>query len=265
MAAITGQYKATQPTYSDGDFVEVLPTDSKGNLMVNIAAGEEINVGTLTLGTINMMKAGTIDKVAAGTIDMLKAGTIDKLAAGTVDMLKAGTISAGTINSGTINAGTINSGTINAGTIDKIGGGTIDMIKAGTIDKLAGGTVDMLKGGTIDAGTVSMPIVYSLATVTVGSGKIAGTSTCAQNGMVYKITQACGTFTGTPGSITTKLIDALGGTIASLTVQAESSTATYSTVVPLHTNMSWIVTATDADGGTQNADNAATIALYYSK
>lgn len=34
MAAITGQYQATQPTYTDKDFVEVLPTDVNGYAIV---------------------------------------------------------------------------------------------------------------------------------------------------------------------------------------------------------------------------------------
>lgn len=34
--------------------------DSDGNLMVNIAAGESINIGTLNLGTIDLLKAGSV-------------------------------------------------------------------------------------------------------------------------------------------------------------------------------------------------------------
>jgi hypothetical protein len=41
--------------------------DTDGNLMVNIAAGESINIGTLTLGTIDMLKAGTITTILGTT------------------------------------------------------------------------------------------------------------------------------------------------------------------------------------------------------
>lgn len=41
-------------------------TDTSGNLMVNIAAGETINVGTLTLGTIDILKLGTVAVVPLG-------------------------------------------------------------------------------------------------------------------------------------------------------------------------------------------------------
>lgn len=95
---------------------------SDGALRVDLVSGDTINIGTMNLGTIDLVKAGTID--------MLKAGTIDKLAGGTVDMLKAGTI-------------------------DKLAAGTVDMLKAGTIDKVAGGTIDMLKAGTINDGTIT--------------------------------------------------------------------------------------------------------------
>jgi hypothetical protein len=154
--------------------------------------------------------------IAAG--EEINVGT---LTLGTINMIKAGTISAGTINSGTINAGTINTGTINS--------------------------------GTINAGTVAMPILYQLATVNIGSGVASGTTANTLNGMLYKITQAVGTLSGTPGTITTNLVDTLGGTIASLAAQAESSTTTYSTTVPLNSNMSWIVTATGDPDGTQTA------------
>jgi len=69
--------------------------DSAGNLMVNLAAGEEINIGTLTLGTINLVKAGTISKVEGGSI-VVTAGTVTTtmgdLSGGTLDLLSDGTV-----------------------------------------------------------------------------------------------------------------------------------------------------------------------------
>lgn len=41
--------------------------DADGNLMVNLAAGEEINIGTLTLGTIDIVKDGTISSKPLAT------------------------------------------------------------------------------------------------------------------------------------------------------------------------------------------------------
>lgn len=91
-------------TAGTAEVIRVVAT-SEGAIKVDLVSGDTINIGTLNLGTIDllkagtvdMLKAGTIDKLSAGTLDMLKAGTIDKVAGGTIDMVKAGTINDGTI------------------------------------------------------------------------------------------------------------------------------------------------------------------------
>jgi hypothetical protein len=94
---------------------------------------------------------------------------------------------------------------------------------------------------TVQASSLAMTTGY--ATVNIGSAKAAGTATSALSGLIYKITQAVGTLSGTPGTIDSKLLDATGGTIAVLAAQAESSTATYATTVPITDSMKWVVTA----------------------
>ena len=107
----------------------------------------------------------------------------------------------------------------------------------------------------------------SLATVNVGSAKASGTTASIINGLIYKVTQSLGTVTGTPGSVTTYLIDSKIGTIAALTVQAESSTTTYSTTVPVTTDMSWRCDMTGDPDGTQNAAAGVNVILniHYQK
>ena len=54
--------------------------DSDGNLMVNLAAGETINIGTLNLGTISLVKAGTITKLEGGSV-AITSGTVTETTA----------------------------------------------------------------------------------------------------------------------------------------------------------------------------------------
>lgn len=61
---IGGVYNAVAPTIADGEYSRG-QVDASGNLMVNIAAGEEINIGTLNLGTIT--KIGSITNVGSIT------------------------------------------------------------------------------------------------------------------------------------------------------------------------------------------------------
>ena len=111
----------------------------------------------------------------------------------------------------------------------------------------------------IDAGDdqtavrISEVMTTTLSTATIGSGVASGTLAVSANGMMYKVTQGVGTLSGTPGTITTYLKDSVGGTIATLAAQAESSTVTYSTTVPITTDMSWVVVASGDPDGTQNA------------
>ncbi len=216
MAAITGQYRTTAITYANKDFVEVLPVDANGNLMVNIAAGEEINVGTLTLGTINMVKAGTIS--------LLNAGTIDKLGGGTVDMLKGGTFNAGTV---TMGIGTLNAGTINAGTFT-MGIGTLT---AGTLNA---GTVTMgigtLNSGTINAATVNAATINA---GTIGTVSNLGTMMTLlagedQTNDVLKTEQQFSYYhhVGTAGS-TSGTIKAASGFLHSMIINTHTSGGTY--------------------------------------
>ena len=81
----------------------------------------------------------------------------------------------------------------------------------------------------------------AMATLSIASAKTAGTATSAISGMIYKVTQGVGTLSGTPGTIDTKLVDSTGGTIAVIPTQAESSTATCATAVPITTSMKWIL------------------------
>jgi len=223
MAAITGQYQATQPTYADKDFVEVLPTDINGNLMVNIAAGETITVGTLTLGTINMVRAGTIS--------LLNAGTIDKLGGGTVDMLKGGTINAGTI--GTVAAvGIVH----NAGTL---AGGTLGILTDGTI-RVAAGTVAVNTPGTITSGTISVntPGTITSGSIVITAGTIGTVSNLGtimtlqagedQTNDVMKVEQQFSYYNhvGTAGS-TSGTVKAAAGLLHAITYNTHTSGGTY--------------------------------------
>ncbi len=66
MAVIGGYFHGTPRTYTNGDYVDAAEFDNRGNLLVNIAAGEVIsatvNAGTINAGTINAatINAGTM-------------------------------------------------------------------------------------------------------------------------------------------------------------------------------------------------------------
>lgn len=229
---VGGIYQSAAATVSNGEWC-ALNTDATGNLMVNLASGDSVSVtvGTINSGTIN---AGTIN---AGTINSgtINAGTIN---AATVDVLKAGTINHGTIDSGTINAGTINAGTINSGTINH---------------------------GTIDLGTIVHPVYSAAQTITVGSGATSGTLTSTLNGMIWKVTEVTPDLQGTPGSAAVFLKDSLGGTIASLGTQVESSIANYGTQVPINTDFNWICNTSGDPDGTQTADVNVVVLVHYQK
>jgi hypothetical protein len=109
------------------------------------------------------------------------------------------------------------------------------------------------------AQSLSMNTAY--ATINIGSAKTAGTATSAISGLIYKVSQAVGTLSGTPGTVDTKLLDATGGTIAVLAAQEESSTATYATTVPITTSMKWITEATGDPDGTQVAAAGVNVVL----
>lgn len=118
--------------------------DADGNLMVNIAAGEEINIGTLSLGTIDMLTAGTVTKLEGGSI-AVTAGT-GIVTNGSI-VVTNGTIGAGTM---AVSAGTITSGSI-VMTNGTIGAGSI-VVTAGTITT---GSI-VVTSGTIAVGTVNV-------------------------------------------------------------------------------------------------------------
>lgn len=133
----------------------------------------------------------------------------------------------------------------------------------GTSD--TGGTANTLPVSVNEQGMLytSSLVGYSEATVTVGSGGTSGTTTSTITGMIYKITQAVGTLSGTPGTQNTYLIDSLGGTIAALPAQAESGTITISTTVPVSTGMSWRVDTTGDPDGTQVASRNVLLGIHY--
>ena len=279
--SVGGVYQATPPTIADGQFSR-FQTDASGNLMVNLAAGEEINIGTVTLGTIS--KVGTVSNIGGGSI-VVTAGTVASV--GTIPGV-------GVLANGSI---VVTQGTIaTVGTVSNIGGGSIvvtagtvgtitNLATVGTVSNLAEGsvvvTVGTVKGpGATGAAAVGYPIVtggadsggtvYTNLVDTSGrqivagefstySGSIPlvignplgiGTQACTINGVIQGVSMGLGTMSDT-GTAYLGLKDDLGGTILYGT-QAESGTSYFGTVVPVTTAMNWIVTTAGTQEGTQS-------------
>lgn len=130
-----------------------------GALRVDLVSGDTINIGTMTVGTVDMLKAGTISKVEAGSISVI-AGTINT---GTIDLLKAGTITA--LANGTIGAGTLNT--------------------LGTVSKLESGSISVISGtGIVTGGSIA-----------VTAGTIYGTVTNVEEDYAIRIDEANSTTT----------------------------------------------------------------------
>lgn len=210
-------------TLSDGDFSR-LQMDAAGNLMVNIASGESINIGTMTVGTVDMLKAGTIT-----TLSSLTAGSIAVIAGTGVVTSGSIAVTAGTITTGSIavtaGTGIISSGsiavtaaTISAGTMQLSGTpnvGTIAMINAGTITSI--GAVNV---ATVAAGTIAV----SAGTGIITAGTVKNDGRPARNVLTYGTTlggtaAVYGTLVGSAGAGTSiwindiSLINSKGGTI----------------------------------------------------
>lgn len=165
--------------------------DTDGNLMVNLAAGEEINIGTVILGTITAI--GSIGTVSG----MGRVGTIPGI--GTIAGM--GTIGGlGTV-SGIGVVGTVTGmGTVGGiGTIAGIGG-TVNTTM--TMGNIPGGTLGLVSSvASLTTGTIAnvgtIPGVGVVGTVT-GMGTLAGLGTCSGVGVIGTVTGAgvVGTVTG---------------------------------------------------------------------
>lgn len=170
-----------------------LVADADGNLMVNLAAGEEINIGTVILGTIS-----AVNNLVKGTITKLEGGSV-VLTAGTISSLPTINITAGTQNT--------------LGTVGVLNGGSI-VVTAGTvaahaITNLAAGTLSILTNGTLSS---------SGTTTGVGVvGNVNGGSIIVTNGTVA----SCGTIPGI--GVVASVTNLVSGTLASITNLADGT------------------------------------------
>lgn len=111
-------------------------------------------------------------------------------------------------------------------------------LEAGKFIVDSAGVVSVRSGGTL---TATGSHTNLIGTITVGSGKSAGTLASTISGLIRYVTQTTPDLTGT-GTATTVLVDSAGGTIAALAAQNESVVTAYGTTVPIDTNMKWIAT-----------------------
>jgi len=158
-----------------------------GGTVVATAAGTQVVSGTVSVsggtiglsgGTVAVLQAGTIDKVASGTITtvaMLQAGTITTIAGGTVVATAAGTqVVSGTVSvsGGTVNPSLGQGKTLQYGTIS-LASGSVSLVGApGT------GTAIYIVGISISAGTVG---AFNFAQG-VGAAVLTGTISVDQYG-----------------------------------------------------------------------------------
>lgn len=117
-------------------------------------------------------------------------------------------------------------------------GFAISDLESGKFIVSSGGLVSVRQGGTVTSAGVHTNYI---GTITVGSGKSAGTLASTISGLVRWVTQTTPDLTGT-GTATTVLIDSANGTVAAFGAQNESVVTAYGTTVPIDTNMKWIST-----------------------
>ena len=129
-------------------------------------------------------------------------------------------------------------------------------LEAGKFIVSSGGVVSVRNGGTV---TSTGSHTNYIGTITVGSGKSAGTLASTISGLVRYVTQTTPNLTGT-GTATTVLTDSAGGTIAALAAQNESVVTAYGTAVPIDTNMSWVAST---NGTGQASDMAILLNVHY--
>jgi hypothetical protein len=108
--------------------------------------------------------------------------------------------------------------------------------------------------GTSSSGTARLVMgkydTYS-GSIALAIGGAVGTTIQASTigGVIYGISMGLGTMTGT-GTAYLRLVDSLGGTIASGT-QAEAGTTYFGTTVPITTSMNWYCVTAGTQEGTQ--------------
>lgn len=160
---VGGYYGTAGHTLDPGDFGR-MQLDSSGNLMVNIAAGEEINIGTLSLGTITEVTSITeVANLASGTV--AEVTEVSNLAAGTLtEIVKSKDIATGlgtiviptsdTVQSGTLAntwEGLVRSVTVVTPALEGTGTATVTLV-----DSLGGNLISQAQneGGTVNYGTL---------------------------------------------------------------------------------------------------------------
>ena len=138
-------------TSGTAETIRVVASDA-GALRVDLVSGDSINIGTMTVGTIDNLTKGTITRLEGGSV-VVTAGTVSTLnTIGTVGVVNGGSI--------VVTAGTVTTamGDISGGTIDILTAGSIVMT-AGTVSTLnTVGTVGVVNAGSvvITAGTVKL-------------------------------------------------------------------------------------------------------------
>lgn len=143
-------------TAGTAETVRVVASDA-GALRVDLVSGDTINIGTMTVGTIDNVVDGTLSKVSSVT-------EVSNLASGTISEITNGSI-------------IVTAGTITTAASD-IPGGTIDVLSALTTGSVVvtAGTVDATLTGDLSGGTVDLvsAIAAGSVAVTAGTVKIDG-------------------------------------------------------------------------------------------
>uniref|UniRef100_A0A6M3K7X0 Uncharacterized protein n=2 Tax=viral metagenome TaxID=1070528 RepID=A0A6M3K7X0_9ZZZZ len=127
------------------------------------------------------------------------------------------------------------------GAVDRSGSAIVQPSNAYSLADLQMGAY-RVNNGTVTLGVSPTDRIGAyVGTITVATGKSAGTLASVVSGIIRNITQTTPNLTGT-GTATTELLDAAGGTIVSLAAQDESVVTNYGTIQPIGTTMSWVST-----------------------
>ena len=162
--AVGGYYSTATLSLDTGDYSR-LQMDASGNLMVNLAAGESVNIGTMSLGTIDLLKAGSV-VVTAGT---MVSGFSSYL--GTAVMAAGDTVVSGTVANTT--NGIIRAVTVVTPAMTGTGTATLALQDSLTASLIS---IAQAESSTAAYGTI-MPMVSGMNWVVTASGTQAAAAT----------------------------------------------------------------------------------------